>query len=375
MAQGTLQAATPISRHRFHLLDGLRGIAAMFVILAHTPVYLLPRYAPRNPFLAVDFFFCLSGFVIAFSYERRLAEGLTFFDFLRARFIRLFPVYLLGSILGFGLLLTVDSHMPGMAGPGRKIVLFVLGLFLLPNLVPSMSVYLFPLIMPAWSLFFEVVANIGYAALVLRTAAKSWVLLLGMLLSAILLLHYVTGGGSFELLGWPSDPHVFYLSLSRVALSFAAGVLTLRLYRALPHPDWLKAPNWVLPIAMTCALLFLLESPFAFMGSGYFQLLCAIGLFPVTVLCGAWIHVPSRLTSLCIVLGDISYPMYLLHPIFLRPLIYHQIRDYVLHRAIALSLCLPATIVVIAVASYLAARYYDAPLRKWLNTRRRAAAV
>jgi peptidoglycan/LPS O-acetylase OafA/YrhL len=372
MAQGALQAATPSNRHRFHFLDGLRGIAAVFVILAHTPSYLVRSYSPRNPFLAVDFFFCLSGFVIAFSYERRLAEGLAFFDFLQARFIRLFPVYLLGSILGLGLLLTVDSHMPGMAGPGRKITLFVLGLFLLPNLVPSMSAYLFPLMMPAWSLFFEVVANIGYAALVLRAAAKNWVLLLGMLLSAILLLHYVIGRGSFAYLGWPSDPSVFYLSLARVTLSFAAGVLTLRLYRALPYPGWPQALNWLLPAAITCALLFLLESPLAFMGNGYFQLLCAIGIFPTLVLCGAWIHMPSRLTSICIVLGDISYPAYLLHPIFLRPLLYHRFREYALHHAVASSLYLPAVILVTMVAAYLAAHYYDAPLRKWWNARRRA---
>jgi peptidoglycan/LPS O-acetylase OafA/YrhL len=97
----------PSKNHRFLFLDALRGIAALLIVLYHAPKYLgraLPHY---SAFLAVDLFFVLSGFVIAFSYENRLLRGLSFRSFVAARLVRLYPVYLLGTVVGFVLLLYI----------------------------------------------------------------------------------------------------------------------------------------------------------------------------------------------------------------------------------------------------------------------------
>ena len=95
---------TPPSHHRFHLLDGLRGIAAFMVVLYHMPRFMC-TFA-HTAFLSVDFFFCLSGFVIGFSYEKRLLAGMRMKDFFAARIIRLYPTYLLAILLSLCLLLT-----------------------------------------------------------------------------------------------------------------------------------------------------------------------------------------------------------------------------------------------------------------------------
>ena len=71
-----------MERHRFHLLDALRGLAAMLVVTFHTPAQLKYFLNFPNSFLAVDFFFCLSGFVIAFSYEDRLKQSLSLRNFM-----------------------------------------------------------------------------------------------------------------------------------------------------------------------------------------------------------------------------------------------------------------------------------------------------
>lgn len=87
-------------RRTFDTLDGLRGTAAIVVLLLHvasaeTPD--LPVFG--SAYLAVDLFFLLSGFVIGHAYEARLSDGLTFGKFLKIRLVRLYPLYVLGLAL------------------------------------------------------------------------------------------------------------------------------------------------------------------------------------------------------------------------------------------------------------------------------------
>ena len=85
------------TRHRYAALDAMRGLAAFAVVVYH-----LDRpYAP-SAYIAVDFFFVLSGFVIARAYGEKLAGGMTVLAFMKARYIRLYPLFLIGSVSGTG---------------------------------------------------------------------------------------------------------------------------------------------------------------------------------------------------------------------------------------------------------------------------------
>jgi peptidoglycan/LPS O-acetylase OafA/YrhL len=84
--------------HQFATLDGLRGVAAIAVTSLHFR-FELGKFLLPHSYLAVDFFFVLSGFVLAYAYEDRLSEGMKPIQFLRLRVIRLYPLYLIGTLI------------------------------------------------------------------------------------------------------------------------------------------------------------------------------------------------------------------------------------------------------------------------------------
>lgn len=164
----------PSKNHRFAFLDALRGLAALLIVLHHAPEFLgrlLPNY---STFLAVDLFLVLSGFVIAFSYENRLSRDLSFRSFVAARFVRLYPVYLLGTALGFILELYIHRNAAYACNSWISWHSILFGVFLVPDFF--LSSYVFPIDVPASSLFCEIVGNIFYAALVRRRAANNRIL-------------------------------------------------------------------------------------------------------------------------------------------------------------------------------------------------------
>ena len=90
-----------VGTHRYVWLDGMRGLAALAVVLHHalSPFGLQKLWIPHAQ-LAVDFFFCMSGFVVAAAYQRRRESGLGFLDLMRRRWQRLYPMALCGIALG-----------------------------------------------------------------------------------------------------------------------------------------------------------------------------------------------------------------------------------------------------------------------------------
>jgi peptidoglycan/LPS O-acetylase OafA/YrhL len=87
-------------REKFIFLDGLRGVAAMSVGILHAGQIFNVDIIPRHGYLAVDFFFCLSGFVIAYAYEERLFGQHSWGRFALLRVIRLYPMIVVGTALG-----------------------------------------------------------------------------------------------------------------------------------------------------------------------------------------------------------------------------------------------------------------------------------
>ena len=215
---------TGTPRHSYPALDGMRGIAALAVLLHHFPPIRRPLLF-HNGLLAVDIFYLLSGFVIALAYDRRLAEGLGARRFMTIRIIRLWPIMMLGVV-------AVDCFsldQPTVGGKdlplsvGQRLACAGLNLFILPC-PPGMSPLMFPANPPEWTLFYELVANLLFAlafALLLKPRALIALIGFGGVIAAagVLRHHGVNFGVSQDAV--PFD-------LGRVAFSFFLGVLLQR---------------------------------------------------------------------------------------------------------------------------------------------------
>lgn len=140
-ATTTPPAAPP---ERYHTLDAMRGVAALLVAVFHfgqglagpgqggQGLGLGRNFAPQG-YLAVDLFFGLSGFVIALNYAGRLRAGMPWQSFARLRFIRLYPIYLTGALLGIARkLVAVATHATQVISPGDLLLASGLSLVMLP---------------------------------------------------------------------------------------------------------------------------------------------------------------------------------------------------------------------------------------------------
>lgn len=284
-------------RRVFQALDGMRGVAAVFVAMRHTVFF--HNLGIPGGYLAVDLFFVLSGFVIAHAYERRLAAGLSVGRFMTLRYVRLWPVYALGA--GLGLIGALLHALPGKDNLSPLQVLHTApyALAMLPG--PHIRPMLYPVNSVAWSLALELLINAVYA-LAWRPMRRPWVLAAGLAVSALALVAAVIGFGKLDI-GFQWRDAIG--GIPRVAFSFTAGLALYRLYRSrawrLPVPAW--APLAAMPV------LFCLN-----LGQVLYPLVCVIMIFPVLVFAAAAAPEPGRMAvGLFQRLGAASYPLYALH--------------------------------------------------------------
>ncbi len=243
------------SKKHFLILDALRGVAAITVVLFH----ILEPYSEgdhtkqliNHGYLAVDFFFMLSGYVMAHAYDDRW-DKMTTKDFLKRRIIRLHPMIIAGMIIGAVCFYFGDSPVfPKIAGtPVWEMLLVMLVGFTLIPLPPSMDIRgwseMHPLNGPAWSLFLEYIANLLHV-FILRKLSKP---VLGILsfLAAIALIHLaVTGPNGDVIGGWSIEPEQLRIGFTRLLFPYITGMLLRRLI----NPD-LKKNTFLL-----CCLLLL----------------------------------------------------------------------------------------------------------------------
>jgi peptidoglycan/LPS O-acetylase OafA/YrhL len=288
------------TRHRYASLDAMRGLAAFAVVVYH-----LDRpYAP-SAYVAVDFFFVLSGFVIARAYGEKLASGMTVLAFMKARYVRLYPLFLLGSLYGLIQLLT---HWQS-SGVGRADLLasVVSTLFMLPS--PSFLTRsagdlwpLYPLNGPAWSLFWELLANLTFAFVLFRLKTRSLAAI--AIASLAVLAASVVVHKSLDL-GW--EWRSVDGGLARVFFSFTLGMIIYRIRTVHGIGRTVSTYFAVLPIAAICGLLFLPTY------SLKFALLFCILISPLIVFAGTMLEIPARFQRICIFLGYLSYPIYACH--------------------------------------------------------------
>jgi peptidoglycan/LPS O-acetylase OafA/YrhL len=349
---------TMSARRHLPVLDGARGIAALAVFGYHLAPYFGGLPWLRGSFLAVDLFFILSGFVIALSYEARLADGtLGFGRFVRVRMVRLYPLYLVACLIGFTYfavkILAGASDAPTAAElaaalPGTALML--------PSPMTSDWGFTpFPFAPSAWSLSLEFWFNIVYALVVIRFGLVALSVLAAV--SLAVLVQQAMASGSIDM-GWNIATMIG--GSARFWFSFTAGVILFRLYRAesrVPQSAlWLGVPVFAFVAFPADAVV-----------AGLFWIVL---VFPAALVIGAAMEVGPRAAAVCDHLGRLSYGIYILHaPMVLfgtgvfKVLLGDAWADY---QAMIGGVIFVTVIGFAAVATY----WFDEPLRRWLQRRR-----
>lgn len=363
----------PDSKSHYDILDGLRGVAAVMVVIFH----LFEAHANgshieqviNHGYLAVDFFYVLSGFVVGYAYDDRWGK-MTLGGFFKRRLIRLHPMIIMGMIVGAVTFYFQDSGLfPGISEvPVWKMLLIMLIGFTLIPVPVSMDIRgwgeMHPLNGPGWSLFFEYVANILYAVVVRKFSNLALAVLVFISGTALVLL--AAGGPSGDVIGgWSLDPQQFMIGLTRLMYPFFAGLLLSRMVK----------PTRVKHAFFWCSLLIIIILSFPRVGgadhlwmNGLYDSFSIIILFPLVVYLGASGSINGKWTSkISKFLGDISYPIYITH----YPLIYIY-TGWAIDKKMTMAEAWPVALLVWVLSISLAwasLKFFDVPVRNWLGNR------
>jgi len=349
-----MQANKLTTKPHYPILDGLRGVAAILVVIYHLfeAYYPAPANHPEHHgYLAVDFFFLLSGFVVGYAYDDRWGK-MSRWDFFKIRLVRLHPLVLLGVLIGaigfwFDPFTNGRSHVNLL----QLISATLIGFTLLPS--PDVRGWgeTHPLDGPCWSLLQEYIANLLYAWFG-RSMSKAalWIF---VVISAVALIITAAWHGDVAT-GWGYS--TFWIAVVRMLFPFFAGLLLFRSGKRLHFP-------MAFPLcSLLLMLLFFLPT---FRYNGLYEAACIILGFPVIVAMGAGGTVRGRLAKLCKFSGDISYPIYITHYPFI----------YIYTAWVAVKKPAPQQIIPVAcglfvlfiLLAYAALKWYDEPVRAWLK--------
>lgn len=360
------------SKPHYMILDGLRGVAAIMVVVfhifeAHSGGKKLLQTV-NHGYLAVDFFFLLSGYVIGYAYDDRWGTMSTG-NFFKRRLVRLQPMVIMGSIVGALFFYfqhsTVMWPIMGQVPVWKTILLMLIGAVMLP--VPqSMDVRgwneMYPLNGPAWSLFFEYLANIFYGLFIRRFSKTALSIL--VFLSACALLHYTTTGTEGDVIGgWSTDPAQLRIGFTRLMYPFFGGLLLSRISRPVPVK---QAFLWCSLLLITVLCIPRIGGADHTWMNGLYESAVIIFIFPLIVYLGAGGEVKGKVPAgICKFLGDISYPIYITH----YPIIYLY-TGWVVDKNLSMQQVYPYSLLVLVSAiaiAYAALKLYDEPVRKWLK--------
>lgn len=364
-------AAFSDTKPHYEILDGLRGVAAIMVVFFHIFEAFATSHLDQrinHGYLAVDFFFILSGFVIGYAYDDRW-KSMTVKEFLKRRLIRLHPLVVFGAVLGAIMFYTQGCSVWDVStvSIGMLLIATLLNALLIPATINTEIRgvgEMYPLNGPSWSLFFEYIGNILYALIIRKLSTRALMFLVG-----------VAGGGLalFAILGPLGDICVGY-SLNgenmlggslRLLFSFSAGLLISRVFK----PKKIKLAFWIasLAIIVVVSIPRIGGSEYLWM-NGIYDAVCTIIVFPILVYVGASGEVTNKISiRICKFLGDISYPLYMVH----YPFIYLYFA-WVKNRELSFEQSLPGAIALVLGSiglAYLCLKIYDIPIRRYLTKR------
>lgn len=363
------------TKPRFDILDGLRGVAAALVIWYHfgegfatSPMDQMMNHG----YLAVDFFFVLSGFVIGYAYDGRFRNGtINFGRFFLRRVIRLQPMVVLGVLFGaLAFWLQGSVKWDGTpVGVDKLLIALALGLFMIPVLPGADGEVrgngeMFPLNGPSWSLFFEYIGSILYGIVLHRLDKKALACVVACSAAGLVLCGVLNLSGAYHLgLGWTMADMGFVGGFLRLSFSFSAGLLMNRCLRIrrIPGAFWICS-------AIIAAIM---ATPYVGAGepsvlNACFDLLCILCIFPIVVYIGACGTTTDRVTySVTEFMGQLSYPIYIIHyPVMY--LFYSWVWANKLTFAQVWPVCVGLFLLITLIA-IAALKLYDQPLRNYLT--------
>ena len=375
-------AAFADSKPHYALLDALRGAAALMVVWYHFfEGFAFAEGTAITTFnhghLGVDLFFMLSGFVISYAYDDRWQSAhnrLTLKDFFKRRLIRLHPMLIMGAVIGLiTFLLQGSVKWDGSATPmSWSLVALVLTMLFIPA-YPGAPYDLrgngemFSLNGPSWSLFFEYIGNLLYA-LIIRRLGNRALAILTTALGVAWCWFATTDVSGYDMIGigWTLDVANFFGGLLRMMFPFSLGMLLARNFK----PVKIKGIFWI-----AWAVLFGLFSlpAFAKCGAvsvnGLYEFACILFVFPAIVWFTASGETTGKVSSaFCKFLGDISYPLYIVH----YPVMYLFYAWLIKNKIYTLGEAWPIVIMVFAIniaLAYTCLKLYDEPVRRWLTKR------
>ena len=370
------------SKPRYEILDGLRGVAAVLVVFFH----LLETYSGgqahqiiNHGYLAVDFFFVLSGFVIGYAYDDRW-DRMTIWGFFKRRLVRLQPMVIMGTVIGACLYFFGQSEGFPLIGnvPGWKVLLaFVMGCLMIPcgmNMDIRGWGETNSFNGPNWSLTWEYVANILYALVlrklpkialaVLATAAAFCTLDICLDWNVFGLLTEGHAGQRYTVIGgWSLTSEQVYIGLTRLFYPFLIGLLISRIGK------FINVKNGFWWCSLILGVLFSIpcvggENNIL---NGFYNAVCILVLMPLVVMMGAGSQIKGEKSAkVCNFLGEISYPLYITH----FPFMYMQMNWAWSHpeAPVYAHVMVSGGCFIISLGiAYSCLKLYDIPIRKWLT--------
>ena len=370
------------SKPRYEILDGLRGVAAAIVLLYHhfeVNGLGLTTSPINHGYLAVDFFFILSGYVVGYAYDDRWGR-MSVAAFFKRRLTRLHPMIVLSTVAGLLFFYFGTGGMFPLVGEtpvGKLLVVALLGLLMIPVPV-SMDVRGWAEVSPingsGWTLYFEYFANIIYALFIRRF--PRWLLALFVAASAFFTLNVALGWDVFGTLGerpgtaytmvggWALTAPELTIGFTRLLFPFFAGLLLSRM-------------GWKIRVRggfLWCSLLLVVLLAMPRVGgeahglwNGMYEAACILLFFPVVVLMGAGSVTTGRTAKACKFLGDISYPLYITQ----YPIVFTLLGGWISNTPDATSSQVLFTSIMSYLfcfaAAYASLKLYDEPVRRWLT--------
>lgn len=346
------------TKPHFEILNGMRGLAAIVIVIFHFMEIIITDFSQifiAHGFLAVDFFFCLSGFVISYAYDTRIAKMLLK-TFIKLRLIRLQPLVVIGSILGLlTFLFDPYSNLFALYGFKETALLFTTSVFMIPYPVVSERFFnLFNLNAPSWTLFWEYVANLIYATILFKATKRVLVIL--VLLSATFLFYIGWQYGNL-LGGW--NDSTFFHGLARISFSFTMGMLVHR-------SGWIIKNKFGL-IGMSALLMLALVTPYNDQWSGIVEPIIVVFYFPLLLSLGAGATLAKKHEKINKLSGDISYPLYMTHYPFMW--VFANYVSVTQPNIAELWWVIPISIILLIGFAYIVTEFLDFPIRRYLKDR------
>ena len=338
------------------MLDGIRGFAAILVLTRHTQDFWNIDF--YRSYLAVDLFFILSGFVIAFAYDEKIKnELMSVQKFALIRIVRLYPVFLLSLIITviYSLSRLFFKHDLNQATMLNLLQMALLTVLFVPSQQVNVDL-LFPLNGPYWSLLFELLANFIYG------------IFQKFLTEKIIVIVVITMG---LIIGFISHAHRnldigFTWGVLSIVAGFARSLfgifVGLYLYKNRISIEKLINPVQNIGWIALFGIIIILTSPTIGRFDWIIDFLIVTLVFPFFVICAST-GKSSKFNKIFLILGSASYPIYLLH-VPISGFINLYFNNFIKYSAPFSGVILTLFLIFL---SLLIEKYYDIPFRKWLS--------